>query len=85
MKKNEKKPLSRGARLFNKGMHPGAYVNERDVDQDLLEYCELIDAVDFIDPESRKKILEEEEKNSANSASPPATDPPVPNRAHTEM
>ena len=84
MKKNEKKLTAWGARLFERGTHPGAYVNERDVDQDLLEYCELIDAVDFIDPESRKRILEEERK-AANPASPPATDPPVPNRAHAEM
>ena len=85
MKKNGKKPKAWNSRLFERGAHPGAYVNDRDADQDLLEYCELIDAVDFIDPESRRKILEEEDRNTANQASPPAADPPVPNRAHTEM
>ncbi len=69
------------------GTHPGAYVTRRDLDPDRLKFFDLVDRVDFIDYESRKKIekSEREKIKPANQASPPATDPPVPNRARTEM
>lgn len=87
MAKNKENKKTGEERTFDKGTHPGAYVTNRDVDRDRLEFFDLVDRVDFIDPISRKELqkAEEEENKPANQASPPATDPPVPNRAHTEM
>lgn len=86
MAKNEKKQGREDGRTFDEGTHPGAYITKHDADKNLLDYMELVDLVDLVDPISKKRI----DKNDgsvepANQASPPATDPPVPNRAHTEI
>lgn len=64
-------------RTFDKGTHPGAYTEIYD------ENNELLDTVDSADDEITEKIRQNGKR--ANSASPAAADPPVPNRAHTEM
>ena len=87
MAKNKENKKPSGERTFDKGTHPGAYVTNRDLDRDRLEFFDLVDRFDFIDPISREELLKSEKEKSkqANQASPPVTDPPVPNRAHTEM
>ena len=87
MAKNNKKPTNQDKRDFDEGTHPGAYVANRDLDSDRIEFFNLVDKMDFIDLESRKNLekFERAECKPANQASPPASDPPVPNRAHTEM
>ena len=76
MKKEEQisKKLEKG---FDYGTHPGAYVEICDEDN------ENLDTVDSADDTYTEKIPKSGKR--ANSASPPASDPPVPNRAHTEM
>ena len=64
-------------RTFDKGTHPGAYVTDYDIDNDSL------DTVDSADDEITEKIRQKGKR--ANSASPPAADPPVPNMAHVAM
>ena len=87
MAKNRENKKTGEERTFDKGTHPGAYVTNRDLDRDRLEFFNLVDRFDFIDPISKQKLVkaEEEKEKQANQASPPVTDPPVPNRAHTEM
>ena len=87
MAKSKKEKRFEEGRKFDRGTHPGAYVTNRDPDKNRLEFFRLVDRMDFIDLDSRKEIekAEEKELQRSNSASPPAEDPPVPNRAHTEM
>lgn len=65
------------------GTHPGAYIDDYDIDN------ERLDAVNSADDIFTEKISEigrtRRNRRPANPASPPASDPPVPNRAHTEM
>ena len=71
MKNNEKKVFK------NPKTHPGAYTERYDIDNTLL------DTVDSADDEFLANKCEKGKR--ANPASPPAADPPVPNRAHTQM
>ena len=76
MKKSKKAP-SEQERTFDYGTHPGAYTADYDINN------EMLDTVDCNDD-----IFKDEKLNRgkpANPASPPAADPPVPNRAHTGM
>ena len=73
MKKTEKKE----SRSFDAGTHPGAYTTEHDINN------ENLDTVDCTDDDFKENVAQP--KKRANPASPPAADPPVPNRAHTEM
>lgn len=57
--------------------HPGAYIDDYDINN------ELLDTVDSADDILTENIPGH--KKRANHASPSAADPPVPNRAHTEM
>ena len=72
-RKNEKY----GGLNCDAGTRPGAYINDYDINN------ELLDTVDSADDIFTEKIPGH--KKRANHASPPAADPPVPNRAHTEM
>lgn len=74
---NKKKATKNQERSFDYGTHPGAYTTERDVNN------ELLDTVDCTEDDF--KNTKPNKGKRANSASPPAADPPVPNRAHTEM
>ena len=87
MSKNSKDSNKKDNRTFENGTHPGAYVTNCDLDKNRLEFFDLVDRMDFISPEAKKEIEISEKKNTqrSNSASSPAEDPPVPNRAHTEM
>ena len=71
MKNNEKKVFK------DKKMHPGAYTVRHDMDNTLLDAVDSADDI-FLDDDAKGG-------KRANPASPPAADPPVPNRAHTEM
>ena len=71
---NKNNPKGRD-RSFDEGTHPGAYTQKYDLNNKLL------DTVDSSDDD----FNEEPAGESANPASPPAADPPVPNMAHTEM
>ena len=62
---------------FVSGTRPGAYTTDYDMNN------ESLDTVDCSDDIFKDKIPQP--KKWANPASPPAADPPVPNRAHTEM
>ena len=62
---------------YGLGTHPGAFTNIYDEDNQIL------DTVNSADDLFTEKI--EGHKKRANPASPPAADPPVPNRAHTGM
>ena len=64
-------------RTFDYGTHPGAYTSSGDINN------ELLDTVNSADDVFTKNIRTRDKR--ANSASPAAADPPVPNRAHTEM
>ena len=64
-------------RTFDYGTHPGAYTTDYDMNN------ELLDTVDGADDIFKDNIPQP--KKPANSASPPAPDPPVPTRAHTAM
>ena len=75
--KKEERNLEKRDKNFDYGTHPGAYVDVRDEDNNML------DTVDSADDTFTKKIPAKGKR--ANPASPPAADPPVPNRAHTEM
>ena len=75
--KNEERKTEKREKTFDYGTHPGAYVDIRDEDN------ELLDTVDSADDAFTKKIPAKGKR--ANPISPPAADPPVPNRAHTEM
>ena len=59
------------------GTHPGAYIDDYDINNELLD---TVDSADDIFTENIPG-----HKKRANHASPSAADPPVPNRAHTEM
>jgi hypothetical protein len=59
------------------GTHPGAYIDDYDTNNELLD---TVDSADDIFTENIPG-----HKKRANHASPSAADPPVPNRAHTEM
>ena len=72
MKKDEKITKRRAS-----GLHPGAFTEIYDEDNYLLDTVDSAD--DAYTPKARPK------QKRANQASPPAADPPVPNRAHTEM
>ncbi len=76
MSKN-KKSASAEKRTFDYGTHPGAYTVRYDIDNTLLDSVDSADDVFLADKWENGK--------RANPASPPAADPPVPNRAHTEM
>lgn len=75
MSKN-KKSASAEKRTFDYGTHPGAYTSHYDINNTLLDTVDATD--DFIDGLF-------DQRARANSASPAAADPPVPNRAHTEI
>lgn len=76
MKKTKQKDFSKD-RSFDVGTHPGAYNTEYDMNN------EMLDTVDCTDDDFKENVAQP--KKRANPASPPAADPPVPNRAHTEM
>ena len=75
--RKKKESVEKQARTFDYGTHPGAYITEGDVNN------ELLDTVDCSDDDFKSERLNKGKR--ANPASPPAADPPVPNRAHTEM
>lgn len=66
---------SKNERTFDEGTHPGAYTVKHDINNKLLDTVDSSDKI-FIENES-------DQGEPANHASPPAGDPPVPNRAHT--
>ena len=70
MKKEEKI-----IKKLDEGIHPGAFTEIYD------ESNELLDTVNSADDVFTRNIPGH--KKWANPASPPAADPPVPNRAHT--
>jgi hypothetical protein len=72
MKKEEKI-----IKKLDEGLHPGAFTDIYDEDNDLLD---TINSADDI-----FKYNIRDPKRNANPASPSAGDPPVPNRAHTQM
>lgn len=79
---NKKEKVAKAAknnekRTFDYGTHPGAYTTDYDMNNLSL------DTVDGADEIFKENIPQP--KKPANSASPPAPDPPVPNRAHTAM
>ena len=76
MEKEKRTPRKR-EKSFDYGTHPGAYVEIYDEDN------ERLDVVDSADDVFTERIPKRGKR--ANPASPPAADPPVPNRAHTEM
>ncbi|MBQ8409801.1 MAG: hypothetical protein IJY39_13155 [Clostridia bacterium] len=73
----ENKKQQQQERSFDEGTRPGAYINDYDIDN------ELLDTVDSADDDFTENIRKK--GKWANPASPPAADPPVPNRAHTEI
>ena len=73
----EEQASKKREKSFNYGTHPGAYVEIYDDEN------ESLDTVDSAGDAYTEKIPKSGKR--ANSASPPAADPPVPNRAHTEM
>ena len=75
--KKEKRTSHCGERTFDYGTHPGAYTTDYDIDNQLLD---TVDSADDVYPEKMSKAVK-----PANHASPPAADPPVPNRAHTQI
>ena len=81
MNENKKKRSAEAAkkeeRTFDPGTHPGAYTTDYDMNNALL------DTVDGADDIFKENIQQPQKR--ANPASPPAPDPPVPNRAHTAM
>lgn len=78
MGKNESKNFDgKKERTFDEGTHPGAYTEIHDGDNELLD---TINAADDIFKYNIRDL-----QRNANPASPPAADPPVPNRAHTGM
>ena len=76
MNKEKNNPKGRD-RSFDEGTHPGAFTEIYD------ENNELLDTVNSADDVFTRNIPGH--KKRANSASPAAADPPVPNRAHTEI
>ena len=72
-----KKTTKKTNRSFDAGTRPGAYTTDHDINN------EDLDTVDCTDDIFKGRIPQP--KKWANPASPPAADPPVPNRAHTEM
>jgi hypothetical protein len=64
-------------RVFDYGTHPGAYITDYDINNEMLDTVDNAD--DFFKDEKLNR------GKPANPASPPAADPPVPNRAHTGM
>jgi hypothetical protein len=76
MKKDKNIPKTH-ERVFDYGTHPGAYITDYDINN------ELLDTVDCTDDDFKNEKLNKGKR--ANSASLPAADPPVPNRAHTGM
>ena len=77
MKKEDKKMMQKLERTFDYGTHPGAYTNDYDMNNVML------DGVDCSDDTFKDKVRQP--KKRANPASPSAPDPAAPNRAHTEM
>ena len=75
--RKKKESAQEQARTFDYGTHPGAYATDRDINN------EFLDTVDCSDDDFKSERLNKGKR--ANPASPPAADPPVPNRAHTEM
>ena len=75
--KKEEQIAKKREKGFDYGTHPGAYVDIRDEDNWQL------DTVNSADDTFTKKIPAKGKRS--NPASPPAADPPVPNRAYTEM
>lgn len=76
-KKKNSSNLNKEKRTFDYGTHPGAYTTDYDMNNLSL------DTVDGADEIFKENIPQP--KKPANSASPPAPDPAVPNRAHTAM
>lgn len=76
MEKDKRKKARQG-RTFDEGTHPGAYTEIYDMNN------ELLDTVNSADDTFTREIPEHCKR--ANPASPPAADPPVPNRAHTAI
>lgn len=70
----DKKKKAKQDRTFDEGTHPGAYIDDYDINN------ELLDTVDSADDVFTENIPGH--KKRANHASPSAADPPVPNRAH---
>ena len=62
MAKNKENKKPDGERTFAEGTHPGAYVTNRDLDRDRLEFFNLVDRFDFIDPISKQKLVKAEEE-----------------------
>ena len=77
MKKEDKEKMRKLERTFDYGTHPGAYTTEHDRNNELLDTVNSADDI-------FKYNIRDLQRN-ANPASPPAADPPVPNRAHTGM
>lgn len=74
---NKKKKTQDNKRTFDEGTHPGAYTTDYDMNNEMLDF---VDSADDIYKENIQQP-----KKPANQASPPAPDPPVPNRAHTAI
>jgi hypothetical protein len=62
---------------LERGLHPGAFIHDYDRNNELLDTINSADDV-------FKYNIRDPQRN-ANPASPPAADPPVPNRAHTGL
>ena len=81
MKKDKKifsvKKEDKIIRKLDKGLHPGAFTEIYDQNN------ELLDTVNSADDVFTRNIPGH--KRRANSASPSVGDPPVPNRAHTHI
>jgi hypothetical protein len=77
MKEKDRKMQKKNNDAPDSDIHPGAYITDYDINNELLDTVDSAD--DVFTPNGNKK------GKWANPASPPAADPPVPNRAHTEM
>ena len=77
MKEKDRKMQKKNNDMPENDIHPGAYITDYDIDNDVLDTVDSAD--DVYTPKANIK------GKRANPASPPAADPPVPNRAHTAM
>ena len=80
MKEKDRKMQKKNNDVPESDIHPGAYITDYDINNELLDTVDSAD--DIYTPEGNTRG---KRGKRANPASPPAADPPVPNRAHTEM